>query len=225
MTKINHIFKKVHGGYFGIISAIIGLITLLIASILQSLTEPFTMFTLFVSNLQQGPNGANIVFVIGFTFCIIIAIPFFIYLYQFLQEGSGKKDLILTIAFISSMIGAIGIIIAVIADYKLYLYVHWIGAMVFFFIMIITCILFSISMIQNKKISKMQGITGFIVAPFFIIFLLFFWSTFFPPGLVFGIFYPGPNYELAKFTEWLAIFAFIAWILDLGIYLIKIDEI
>ena len=70
----------------------------------------------------------------------------------------------------------------------------------------------------------MQGITGFIVAPFFIIFLLFFWSVFFP-GLFYGIFYPGQNYELAKFTEWLAIIAFIAWVLDLGIYLVKIDEI
>ncbi len=170
MEKINklldRLYEKIPGPAFGISAGIIGMITLITASILHSMTEPFTYISHYVSNLGVGPNGSASVFNIGLLIIAIVVLPFVIYILRFLWSDAENKKLInriTFIAFILSLVTIIGMFLVAFFDMVNNPPLHVIGALMAFAPASLWVLIFTISMFLNKKISKIQLISSIIL--------------------------------------------------------------
>lgn len=227
--KFEPLFNKLQAGYFGILLAGAGLITIFTCIILFSMSEPVSFFTHWLSDLGGivtnsggSPNGSNIVFSLGLISMTIIAIPFMISLANFLISKDQKLQILVSLAFIFSIITLIGIVGVSFIDIKTDPYIHTLFATLFFFGGMAIMFFFSLAMLFNSDISWKQGLIGIICASVPVLFL----STF-TPFLLRGenifdlVISVDPALALTRFLEWMYFFALVFWFLEVGVYLIK----
>jgi hypothetical protein len=82
---------------------------------------------------------------------------------------------------------------------------HNIVASFFFLGGLAYCILYGISELKGKGISKFQALSGFVVACFFVVFLFFSTINFYNPELAL---------ELSHFSEWILFTLLMFWIFE-----------
>jgi hypothetical membrane protein len=212
MEKIDILYKRLKGSYFIFLGICLSILFNTIAIILYRQVDPtFTMFSNFFSDLGDGPNNSNIVFNAGMIISGLFGIFIFLYLMRFLQEKKGNSRIILS-AFIMGFIASIGTIMVGIFTVKTAPIMHVIGAAFSFFGNFFALILFAKTEFSISEISKKYSISGFILASFNFIYLIFFFLLYLNIGI---------SKELTIVTEWLAIFANIIWLFLQGVFTLK----
>ena len=208
MEKIDSFYERVNGSYFIFLGICLSILFNIIAVILYRQVDPtFNMFSNFISDLGDGPNNSNIVFNTGMIITGIFGIFIFLYLMRFLQHLGGNSRIIVG-AFIMGFIASIGAIMVGLFTVKNAPIMHFIGATFSFFGNFLALLLFAKSEHSISEISKKYSIFGFVLASINFIYLTFFLLL----NLNIGF-----SKELAIFTEWLAVFANIIWLLLQGI--------
>lgn len=212
MEKIDSFYERVNGSYFIFLGIFLSILFNTAAIILFRQVDPtFNMFSNFISDLGDGPNNSNIVFNTGMIITGIFGIFIFLYLMRFLQKKKGNSRIIFS-AFIMGFIASIGAIMVGIFTVKTAPIMHVIGAAFSFFGNFFALILFAKTEFSISEISKKYSILGFILASFNFIYLTFFFLLYLNIGI---------SKEFTIFTEWLAIFANIAWLFIQGIYTLR----
>ncbi|MHA1438224.1 MAG: hypothetical protein ACTSPD_11655 [Promethearchaeota archaeon] len=221
--KLETFFKKVNGGYFGILTSISGTITIVIAVILYSISIPISLQLHWISHLGAGPNGAQYIFTIGLIITAIFAIPFLLQLFLLLRENTDKHKLMWVCTFIIAMIAIAGLIINAIFNMRDNPNLHVTGSTTFFFGGFFMIILCSLLMFFHPEFPKSQALIGIIVSGFFAAFLISFLPLMVDPNinLMELLTTSDPIAGTTRFLEWLVLFAILFWFLEIGIYLIK----
>ncbi len=229
---LDSLYKKVPGGYFGIIAAILGGITILICSILYYSVEPFDFFLNWISDLGgvrtnsgRPPNGSNIVFSIGLILLTIVSIPFVLYLMRYLLSRNQRGRFLVHLSVIVGIITIIGVIGVSIVDIKTDPIVHTYFATLFFFGGMAIMLLFSLSMFLNSDIPRMQALFGLICSIVPMVFI----ATFAPyamegENVFLLVVSTDPELGITRFWEWMYLFALLAWFLETGIFTLKYKE-
>nr|MDO8108986.1 hypothetical protein [Candidatus Sigynarchaeota archaeon] len=227
-TKLDFLYKRVEGGYFGILTAIIGGITILTCSILYYLAEPFDFFSNWISDLGgvvtnsgRSPNGSNIVFSVGLILLSIISVPFIYYLLKYLLARKQRLKMFVYLAVISCLITYVGVIGVSIIDIKTDPIVHTYFATLFFLGGMAIMLFFSLAMAFNN-IPRKQVLFGFICASIPLIFI----STFAPyamqgENVFLLVVSTDPKMGITRFWEWMYLFALLAWFFETGLFLLK----
>lgn len=229
IEEFDFLYKKIKGGYYGIFTAIAGITTILIASILYFLAEPFNFFSHWISNLGgkftnlgQSPNGSNIVFSIGLIITALLALPFIVDLASKLLNKNQKFPWLVICAVVASVITFIGLVSLALFDMKSHLYTHAFASTIFFISAALTMFIFSLAMFFNAKISWKQAIVGIITSGVALFFLL----TFIPHlgqsgGIINLIGSTSPKLALSRFFEWMFLFSFLFWLIETGLFSLK----
>ena len=220
-AKLEEFFEKYPGGYFAILTAIAGGLTVMISSILYYIGEPFTFSSHWISHLGAGPNGSGLVFTIGFIITSIFAVPFLIYLNLYMREGMEGHKLLMAESFIASMIAIAGLIVNAIWNMGDDPYLHITGSTTFFFGGFFMVVFYCIWMFLSSKIPTKQAAVGLIVACIFAAFLISFLPTFGTEDLFILLTSTDPIAGVTRFIEWIVFFAIIAWFFEMGIYTLK----
>ncbi len=212
MEKIDRFYEKINGSYLIFIGIGLSLLFIFIAVILFMQVDPkFNIYSNFISDLGDGPNNSNIVFNVG----VIISgiFNFFIYLYltRFLQKKEANEKLIL-LAFIATIVSTIGTIMVGLFTSDTENTLHRTGAGMSFFGSFFLIIFFSLAEYKIPDIPKKYSVSGLILAPISLVFLVFF---------ILLILNTGFSSEITIFTEWLAFFANTAWLFIQGIYTLR----
>lgn len=214
MEKIDNFYEKFNGSYFVFIGIVISLLTKLIAVILFMQVDPtFNLFSNYISDLAHGPNNSDIVYKTGVVISTIFYVFFFLYLMRFLEKRGGNQKLAL-MSLLTGFIASVGAILLVIFTADVELEFHRLAATLFFFGNFFVLILFGITEYLIKEIPRKLSLSGFILAPLSYLFLTFYFLL---------SIYPEFSRELTIFTQWLAFFAIIAWLVAQGIYTIKTE--
>ena len=222
--KIDKFFEKYNPAYFAILTAIIGAVTIITATIIYHFGPkgPLTFSSHWISHLGSGPT-AGIIFTLGLFITCALALPFLIYLYRFMEPvGENHIKMRLT-ALIASLVSMMGLFInaAWNMDYEGGL-LHVTGSSTFFFAGLVMIIFYSLLMYLHPDIPWQQALFGFIIAGIFAAFLL----TFIPLiasgyDLMLLLTNTDPIAGTTRFAEWIVFFAVIAWFLEMGIYILK----
>ncbi|MFX1445552.1 MAG: DUF998 domain-containing protein [Promethearchaeota archaeon] len=167
MEKLDKIYEKVNGSYFGIIGFIISFFSILIAQILYMEVDPsFSVTTNFISDLGNGPNGSDIVFNTGMILHGIFNIPFYTYLGWYLFQR--REDNSLRIGMIAGIIGSIGQILVGVFPFdpvdNFSFNMHILAAEILFYAILIMLLIYGISEYRNPNIPKVLSILAFISA-------------------------------------------------------------
>jgi len=226
------LYKKVHWGYFGIISMITGVITIFLSSILYYSVEPFTFFSHWISNLggietnsAEFPNFSYILFSIGIIITTFFTVLFVIGLIRNLLSKDQKYKSLISIGSLCSIFSLIGILGVSLFNLNSYPVIHTYTAMLFFFGSSLMMFFFSLSIIFNKDHNWLIGLLGiFLLIPAFV-----FLSSFIPYllekiDLESLIVTTSLNLAFSRFCEWMYIFAFFIWLFVLGIYNIVLER-
>ncbi len=198
MNKVEKFIEKlldlVPGGFYALLSMCIGLSFIFTA---MANFPGYNMIDYYVSNLGVGPGLSAPVFNIGLFLAGLIAIPFFIYLGNVLEE-EGEDDPKRKWAVRISVIGCLALsTVGCFPASKGFSYImHIIFAGIFFICGLLFCILFSIVMLKDSRYSKSQSILGFMVGISFAFFLMT------------GV----------PLTEWIVFFCIVFWVIENGIY-------
>lgn len=213
----------INKGYFAILTAISGAITITVSSILYYLAEPFTFTSHWISHLGAGPNGASVVFTVGLIITCVLALPFLVHLYKVLKPGSEKHKIMLLSAFIASIVAIIGLFINAIWNMN---YeggtLHVSGSTTFFFAGFFMIVFYSIVMLFNKDIPKTQAAVGIVIAGFFAAFLISFLpNIFLGEDLMTLLTSTDPKAGTTRFLEWLVLFAVLVWFFEMGVFTIR----
>ena len=229
--KFQPLYEKVKGGYFGVLSAIAGVISISIASILFYSVEPFTFFTHWISNLGgivtnsgEYPNGAFIVFSIGLFIIAILAIPFVVNLASKMLSDEQRFPWLVHLAVLAGIATLIGIIGVALFDMKGQLYLHTYSSMLFFIGAALMMFLFSLAMLFNSKISWKQASVGLITSGVSLVFLLTFIPHLGPSGDIISILAAaGEELALTRFFEWMFLFSYFTWSIETGLFSLKFE--
>ena len=229
--KFSPLFNKIKGGYFGILITIFGLITIITCIILYSLSEPISIFSHWISDLGgyitnsgASPNGANIIFSIGLIIISILAIPFLLYLTDFLLSKNQKLKFLVFFAFIFSIMTLLGIFGVAFIDIKSEPIIHTAFAALFFLGGMTIMFFFSLAMLFNSDVSNKQAIFGLICSAVPLAFL-----ASFTPYMLDGqnvltlVLSVDPALGVSRFLEWMYLIALFIWFFEIGFYLIKND--
>ena len=224
MEKFDKVYEKIPGYYFGILIGLIGAITIGISAILFSTAEQFTFFSHWISNLggattQSGisPNGSNVVFGVGLVSAAVCAIFFLVYAIKLLKPGNEKTIWLLYLDLMTGLITILGIIIVAFFDMIDWLAIHGVGATMFFMGGMLMVLFFTLTMLFNSEIQRIQAIPGLIVSGIFLMFLVTFL-----PHLLGGIDLiallgdTSPTYGWTRFWEWMVLFAILSWFFIMG---------
>ena len=171
----------------------------------------FSFFTHYLSHLGIGPNGSNIVFNLGCMISGIVMVFFFLNLSVFLIKKEVPRILV-NLSFIAGFISSIGILMIGVFPGDGSQDIHNFFASLFFLGGLAYCILYGISELKAKSISKFQALSGFVVAFFFIVFLFFTTINYFNPELAL---------ELSHFSEWILFSLLIFWIIGHEVSMIR----
>ena len=193
---IDKLLKLAHGGYYGLLSMIIGIIFTFLSFLL---VPGYSIFESFISILGISPGLTAPLFNMGIILTGILVIPFLVYLGRSLtQERINEK--IEKIAFKISIVGALSIsLVGCFPHYTLLLGIIYIFfATLFFFSELIFCLIFSLLIWFDSRFSKMQSIIGFAVSGVFIFFIFTGWTI----------------------SEWLVFFAIVFWVIENSIYIL-----
>jgi hypothetical membrane protein len=150
-----------------------------------------------------GPNGVGIVFNIGIMVSGFLMICFFLNLSAYLRRKKGNT-LLIYISFIPGVLSSIGTFFTGLFPYTLTQELHNISASFFFIGGFAYCILYGITEWVTEGVSKVLASTGFIVAIFFLIFIIFTAINYYNPTIAL---------EQSHVTEWLLICVLMIWII------------
>lgn len=208
MEKLNKIYEKIHASYFAFIGLIIFFIGLIPAILVET---DFDFFVTHASYLGTPSNDLHLLFNVCWFITGIFMIFFLLGFTQYLQE-KGLDTKLTWIAFLFSVLSAIGILGMAIFDTDTAHAPHYIFELIFFFAGIIY--LFSYTYIEWKssEFPKFQAILNLIVAFFFILYLVL---------LIVNRVADDILPEAQSFTEWLFLFANLFWFFENGIYILK----
>lgn len=215
MDKLDRFYQKINGCYFAFLGVATSLLCIFIAYLLFIQVDPsFTIFTHFISDLGDGPNFSNVVFSIGVISSSVISLFFYGFLTKFLIARDANKVLsILGLLFgVISSIGSflVGIFPSAAAPLE-----HRIGALLSFSGSFFISIFYSGAELTSRNFNKLVGISGFLIAPFPIAFLLTYLFLHFP----------GINSTIPIFIEWLAYFTRMGWVILQGTYVFRLQII
>ncbi|MGQ4875782.1 MAG: DUF998 domain-containing protein [Promethearchaeia archaeon] len=222
--KIDRFFEKFKGGFFAILTAIIGATSIIIATIVYHFGPegPISFTSHWISHLGAGIY-AGIIFSVGLYITGLVALPFLIYLFRIMKPGSEKHIVMLYAAFIASIISIAGLLINATWNMKYQGgYLHVFGSTTFFFAGFFMIIFYSILMFLNDDIPWYQGAIGLLVASVFATFLI----SFLPimaagADLMKLLTSSDPIAGTTRFLEWLVFFAVIFWFFEMGLYMLR----
>ena len=186
--------EKTSWSYF----AFIGTGTILFLILIGIVLSPtYNFFTIF--NLGRAISGA-------------LLVPYFIYLAIFLKS-KGYNDLnrveeMYILVLISGVIAAISLTAGGIFTMQAAPLIHIVAGALFNFRIVFLCFFCGYIEYSNPEIPNKYAISGFLIAPLPIIFMILFLLTNFM----------GFSEDIMFFFEWLSFFAFIGWIITQGIY-------
>ena len=212
MEKIIELDKKNVACFFGLLSAVISLLSIFIAIILYMQINPsFSFLTDFISDLGNSqPN--DIWFNMGRIISGSLSILCYFLLYRFFRKKEVKLSLAI-ISLISGAIASVGSILVGIYPSVPEPDMHRIAAILAFSGMFFVSIFYGISEITIKNFNKLYAISGFIVAPFSVIYMI----------LYVTLYLPGINSEIPILVEWIAYFSMMGWIIFQLIYILRIN--
>ena len=151
---LDQVYEKVPGKYFGLIGLLIYAISTFTAVLLYLSVDPsYSMFTHWISHLGDGPNGANLVFNIGWIVSSFVLFFFQVYEIRTLRK-EGVKEWYLDLMSIASLSFTVGILL--IGIFPLHTNVlHTIFAIIYFaggfgFTMLYGIIILTLSDVSNK---------------------------------------------------------------------------
>ena len=227
--KLDPIYDKISGGLIGIIATIVGVITILGASLLFYSVEPFTFYTHWISNLGgvvtnggQFPNGSNIVFAIGLITVGILAIPFMLYVAKVILDGEQKYSILVVIFVLFGIITLLGIVGVALFDMKSQPILHVVFAALFFLGSFLMVLIYSISLFFNSKISWLHGAFSLAIATVSAIFLLTLVPHIAQGGDIAALIVStGPELSVSRFWEWMFLFAIFSWLFETGVLMLK----
>jgi hypothetical protein len=134
----------------------------------------------------------------------VLMIFFFLNLSAYLRRKKANAFLIY-LAFIPSLISSIGTFFTGFFPYTLTQELHNLSASTFFMGGFAYCILYGFCEWITKGISKWQAVSGFIVALFFLLFIIFTAINYYNPALAL---------EESHLTEWLLICVLMFWVIQ-----------
>ena len=140
--------------------------------LIYAILDPsFSFVTHYLSHLGGGPNGVGIVFNVGTMVSGFLMVCFFLNLGAFLRRKNGNTILIY-LSFIPGLLSSIGTFFVGVFPYTLTQELHNISASFFFVGGFAYCIMYSITEWFTKEVSKVLAASGFIVAIFFLLFMM-----------------------------------------------------
>ena len=159
---------------------------------------------------------------VGLIITGILSVPSIMYLTKLLLSGEQKAPWLINCAIFAGTAALIGLLLIAFFDIKSQPIIHTISAMIFFFGAVYMIFFFSLSIFFNSKISWTQGLFSLIIAGVGLIFLLTLLALLMqgmdPVSIVVDT---SPRSAEARFWEWMFIFAFFAWFLEIGIYTLR----
>jgi len=170
----------------------------------------FSVFTHYLSHLGIGPNGSNIVFNLGSMFSGIVMVFFFLNLSVFLINKEVPRNLI-NLSCIAGLISSLGNFLTGLFPGDGSQELHNFVASFFFIGGLSYCTLYGIAEWKAKGISKLQALSGFVVAFFFVVFIFLNYVHFYIPELL----------ELSHFSEWILFTLLMFWIIGHEVCMIK----
>jgi hypothetical membrane protein len=187
-------FKLVPGGFFGLLSFIVGFSFIFIA---YFKVPGFSMLENTISSLGVVPGITGLIFNIGLILAGITAIPLFIYLGRTLQSEGFNKNL-KKIAFTFSIIICISLcLIGCFPAYNNIIGVfHGLFAGTYFICGLISSILFSFLIWSDLRFSKIQSLISLTVGGTFGFYLITGWPI----------------------AEWILLYASLFWVFEISIY-------
>ncbi len=210
MNKIDKFYQKFNGGYFACIGVAIAIISISLAFVLyMSVDSSFTIYSHWISNLGAGPNNSNVVFNSGMMVTSLFTLLFLTFSFRNLQQKGVNKEL-LKISFIAGLISSIGLFFVGVFPMDSARTMHGVAASTYFIGMLSFSVFIGITELTSPKIPKLQAISGFLVAAFFATYLicgLLAWSDIHSVEYLRNVI----------FTEWLTLFAILAWMLERAI--------
>ncbi|TFG00926.1 MAG: DUF998 domain-containing protein [Promethearchaeota archaeon] len=213
MSFLDTFYQKINGCYFAFLGAGTSLLSIFIAYILFIQVDPsFTIFTHFISDLGDGPNGSNLVFNIGIIIGSFISIFFYIFLTKFLINHDGNT-LLSGLGLIFGIVSFIGGLLVGSFPSATAPLAHRVGALMSFGGSFFISIFYSLAELTTPNFNKKVAVLGFLIAPFPIMFLLTYLFLHFP----------GINSTIPIFIEWLSYFTRMAWIFTQSIYIYKLQ--
>ncbi len=229
MEKINEFLDdRKKGPLSGLLATAFGASMILIACILHSLAGPFNIFTHWISNLGVGPFGSNYVFNIGLFIEGFAYIPFFLSFVKFLWVKKGEKLALVrnigtSIGLVFAFLALLGLILVTIFPMYLHLiYGHGAGALIFFSSASIFSVIFTLSIIINKKWSKWHifVILGSLCV-IITLAMLVFNATLIPGGADIFLFIEAGTPSWMRFWEWMYMYAILTYIALTCVFVLK----
>ncbi|MFX1588981.1 MAG: DUF998 domain-containing protein [Promethearchaeota archaeon] len=207
MGKIDKIFEKIHASYF----AFIGLIVFFVGLIPAMIAHPdFSFFVTHISYLGTPSNSLHIFFNVCWFITAIFIILFLLGFTQYLQE-KGINSKWAWIGCIIGVLSAIGIMGMAIFNSATVYIIHLIFELLFFMTGILYLFLYTYLEWKSSEFKNTQAIFNFIVALFFLLYLVL---------LILNRVNPGIAPEAESFTEWLFLFANLFWFFENGVYML-----
>ena len=191
---------------------LVPLVTIIISTTIYALNDmSFSFLTHYLSHLGGGPQGSGIVFNVGIMISGLLMILFFLNLSAFLRR-KGTDTLLIYVSFLPGLVSSIGTFFTGLFPYTTSQDLHNFCAGFFFVGGFAYCILYGIAEWRTKGISKLQASSGFILAFFFLLFLIFSAINSYNPGLAL---------EQSHLTEWILISVLMFWVIEHEVIMTK----
>ncbi len=205
------IYKIVPAPSFGFAAVFTSSIAIFISFILYVSVDPtFSFFTHWISHLGAGPNGSSNVFNVGISMSSILLFFFYMYIIKdFRKRGANK--ILGYLFFLSNNGTCFGLLLVALFPYEI-ITLHAFAAFTFFISGLISSILYVLLILSTKGSNKIQALFALITTGFFCSHLII--------SIVIGL-SNALDIRIAKFTEWLTLFAMLALIIESGFYHIR----
>ncbi len=209
------LYEKINGGFFGLIAALILIISIAVAYVLYISVDPnFSIFSHWISDLGGGPNRSDFVFNSGMITVSFVMLFFQISLNRYLQKRNKRAIKTIKLAYISGIISSIGFFFVGVFPLSRFQILHGIAADLIFFGGLFCCIFIGISEIKTPNVPRLHVIMVFIAASFFGLYILVAVGALFIPIITEGT---------VKFFEWVTLFVGLSWIFEYGFYTIMLS--
>jgi len=210
--KYKILSNRINREYLRFIGILVPLLTIISSVVIYAFNDSsFSFLTHYLSHLGGAPKGAGIFFNIGIMISGLLMILFFLNLSAYLLRKN-TDTLLIYLAFISGVASSIGTFFLGVFPYTVAQELHNFSASLFFIGGFSYCILYGISEWTTKGISKLQAFSGFIVALFFLIFIIFTAINYFNPELFL---------EQSHLTEWILFTVLMFWIIEHEVIMTK----
>jgi len=216
MERLDKLYEKFNGNYFGIIAITSAAICIIIAYLLYTEADPnFSIASNFISDLGVGPNGSDVFFGLGMILLGTFIMPFFTYLGRYLQKRDNNPKP-LRIGIFAGLIGSIGIVLVGVfpldPDDNFSYNIHIIFAGVLFYGILTMLLIYGIFEYRNPVIPNILSILAFITAAFY---------GFFITSVVIQYLTSTPFQAYTYTAEWIGSWLMGVWIIAHVYYTLK----